>query len=255
MELMVIILVTLIMVSFVGFAIFKIKQQLEVQINKDVDRLSTYYDEILNVKTEELEEKKKALQKLNEECVVSVEDTTCSESATKVIMNENKYVNSSFFKDYNKVKNTFSDVALTHAIEKVLQLIDEEKHTQVSTYKELLSKLDFNIQYNLQSLSVADQLDILQSILGTNVQQNEVLNQYIELNDNFDLSNFITYLNDYIFFNDTQIIVASNQGLAFSDEKINGVRYVKDDTIGEGYQIRYKNKMYDYSISLGGNNE
>lgn len=255
MELMVVILVTLLMVTFVSFAIYKIKQQLEVQVSKDVDRLSVYYDSILDEKTAQLEAKIAQLEGLNK----GVEEVVCvsatSDTQTTVITNDSKYVHSDFFKDYNKVKNKFCEVAGTHALAKVIELVEEGKDNKVNAYKEVLDTLDFNLQYSMQSLKVQDQLEVLQTVLGESRDKNEILVEFTRIYDGFDLSQFIAYIKDYIFYNDTEIVVASNQGVAFSNDNIPGVRYVKDMAIGEGYQIRFKDRLYDYSISLGGNNE
>lgn len=254
MELVVVAVVTLIMVVFVGFALWKIKQQLEVQINKDVDRLSTYYDAILDEKTAELEAKIKELEKLEVEPEV-VEESVEVESAATIMMGESRYVNASFFKDYNKVKNTFSTLALGQALEKVGELLERHKVGEVEVYKEVLELLDFNVQYNMLTLSVSDQLEVLQEVLGDSKDKNKILENYLERYSEFELNTFIQYVKEYVFHNDTQIMVASNTGASLVDEPIKGVTYLKDETIGEGFTVRYKDKLYDYSISLGGNNE
>lgn len=254
MELLIVAIVTLIMVVFVGFALWKIKEQLEVQINKDVDRLSAYYDAILDDKTAQLEAKIKEIEALEIEKEVEVESVE-ETPATTIILGESRYVNSDFFKDYNKVKHAFSSVAIEQALEKVGELLEVHCIVKIDAYKEVLDVLDFNVQYNMLTLPVSDQLDVLQEVLGENKDKNNILANYLDQNQEFDLNVFIQYIKDYIFHNDTQIVVGSNTGQALVEEQIKGVTYVKDETIGEGFTVRYKDKLFDYSISLGGNNE
>ncbi len=254
MELLIVAIVTLIMVVFVGFALWKMKEQLEVQINKDVDRLSAYYDAILDEKTAELELKIKQIEEISidkEEEAEPVEDG----SANTIILGESRYVNTDFFRDYNKVKHTFSSMALDQALAKVAELLEIHGLNKVQAFKEVLDVLDFNVQYNMLTLCVDDQLEVLQEILGDSEEKNNILVEYLKINREFDLNLFIQFMKEYIFQNDTLIMVASHTGAPLVDETIKGVSYVKDETIGEGFTVRYKDKLFDYSISLGGNNE
>lgn len=255
MGVMIVVIVSIVMISFVAFAIIKIKKQLEVQINKDVDRLSTYYDNILDEKMMLLSEVEEKIKKMQEIDCSEPENKEKIQGESHVIMNDNKYIHSSFFKDYNKIKNQFSNVATTYAINKVIELLEERKNNKVQEYKLLNEKLNFNVLYNLESLGIEDQLEVLQTVLGQSVEQNSILEEYMNAKQNFKLNDFVSYLNDYIFANDTEIIIASNQGFRLIEEDTKGITYVKDTTIGEGYKIRYKDRMYDYSISLGGSNE
>lgn len=255
MELIAMILVVLLMVLFVCMGIAKIKKQLGEQIGKDVDRLAVYYDSILDAKKHEVAKKEDQLDELNDLLNVEQEEEVDYEKSKYVLTNEGKYIDQGFFTDYNNVRNKFFDFAKDNTIEKATVLSKERKDINAHEFKELLSLFNFHLQYSMHTLNQEEQLDIIREVVSNSTGKRRILQRYLAQHEYFEFVDFMNFIRDYIFYHDSKIIVSSHEGESLVDDELRNVTYVKDVSIGEGYTIRYRDNLYDYSVSTGGKYE
>ena len=79
-------------------------------------------------------------------------------------------------------------------------------------------------------------------------ENSELLSSYEKLNGDFDVENFISYLDMEIEKNDPTIYVfVGNKNVSFNDVSKRVKTIFKED-IYRGIQIKYKGNVYDYSI-------
>ncbi len=249
------IFVVVIMTIFVTLAIARIKEQLGIQISKDVDRLAVYYDAILDNKSKEIAKKEDEIEDLNDLLNVEVEEEVDYEKNKYVIMNEGKYIDQNFFTDYNKVRNNFYDFSRNEAGDKATVLSKARKDINAHEFKELLSLFNFHLQYSMHTLTQDEQLEIIREVVSNSTGKRRILQRYLAQHDYFEFVDFMNFIRDYIFYNDSKITVASHEGEPLTEGELRNVSYVKDTSIGEGYTIRYRDNLYDYSVSTGGKYE
>lgn len=254
-ELIAVIIFVVAMVAFVAVAIAKIREQLGEQIGKDVERLTVYYDEILDKKNEELKDKKLEIAKVDELLNVEIKEEVDYEKSKYLIIPEENYINEEFFVDYNKVKFDFYDFSKDATLDIAVYLTKQRKDINVHEFYELLEIFDFNLQYNMHTLQTEEQLEIIKTVVQNSSGKRRILQKYLASHQNFEFVNFMDYIRDYIFNNDSRIRISSNHATVLTQEELRNVSYNKDSSIGEGFQIRYKNALYDLSVSLGGKYE
>lgn len=254
-ELIAVIAVVVVMATFVAISISKIKEQLSIQIGKDIDRLAVFYDGILDTKSKELQDKEDELDRINDLLDVEEEEQVDYEKSKYVLVPEENYVDEEFFIDYNTVKHSFYQLSKDLALEKAVYLTQQRKDINVHEFKELLELFDFNLQYSMHTLQQEEQLEIIRTVVSNSTGKRRILQRYLARNDKFEFVAFMDFIRDYIFNNDSSIIVTSHVGEVLTLDELRNVTYHEDHSIGEGFDIRYKNSLHDFSISLGGKYE
>lgn len=245
-----VILVMTIMVGFMVVAITKVKEQVNSQIGKDVERLLNIYDSLFEKKSQQLADIEMKIEEKSMELYQSNEEEMTYEVMPlgTVIIDQGQYINPYFFKDYTFIKNNFHDLSYIAMKETVEKLVKVKRDINVHEFKELLNIFDYELQYQMSTLPQQDQLEVIHMVAHHSLGKRRILQKYIEQADEFDFRDFMDYVRDYIFNHDTVIYVLSYSGKPCLENMPKNVIYLKDESIGEGYIVKFRNSIYDYSL-------
>lgn len=248
-----VVLVMGMMLFFMIITISKIISQINNQIFKDVQRSLDIYDPIFERKSLELREIEEKLAKKHQELDYQEEvdsgfDSLYLSNNVSVSMKNVKYINQNFFDDYKQVKNIYHDIAFEQMKEKVNLLIRSRRSFDIHEYREILDIFDYQLQYKMFTLAHNEQLEIIKVVASHSIAKKRILNRYIDAYDTFDFKKFMDYLRDYIFNNDSIIYIFSHSGERCLEDVPKNVVFKKDDSIGEGYIVKYRTQYFDYSL-------
>lgn len=251
MEFITVMIVMIAILALIVMAIIKIKEDIGKQIEKDIDRLVNVYDTILDKKSQELKQCEEDLNSLLErdveEEIDKVEGYLYSEPI--LIQDNANYLESDFFKNYNLLKSEFHDIAYRAMSHLVQELSKKMRDINTHEFKELLSIFEYHLQYEMRTIDAQDQLEIIEELAQNSMGKRRILQKYLNSHNLLDIGDFMDYLRDYIFYNDSIVFVYSNRGEACLHDAPNNVVFLKDQTIGEGYIVRYKGNVYNFSLS------
>lgn len=248
------IIVTIVLSFFMIVAIKNIKEEVDQQIHKDIFQLSSAYFPIIDEKNEQLKNLKQEIERLQqlEATLQNKQQEQKDPYVYQVFIQEKKdYIDSNFFESYAFIQNEFQQLAQEAMQLKVKQLVRMRKDINVHEFKELLDLFDYPIQYEMYTLSAEEQLKVFEVISQNSIAKKRILNRYMKQNENFDFKAFMDYVRDYIYHNDSKVYIYSRDGNACVDEDTNYIVFCKDSSIAEGYKIKCKDQVYDYSLSGG----
>lgn len=158
------------------------------------------------------------------------------------------YINTDFNSDYILVRETFKDLAYEAMVKQVNELIRDRKNINVHELKELQSLFTYDIYYEMLLLDSQEQVEVMNAVVQNSAGKKRILRKYIEHVGKFDFKEFMDYVQDYIFNHDTLIYVYSYDGHHAIENSPKHVLYRIDQTITEGYKVKYKDKIYDFSL-------
>lgn len=263
-------LVILIMMSFM-FIVFKtiIKKINENTKKYFLDKLQDY-DNIIDEKKEEINKQAKELKDIaefkdfkarqeekNEESLSTIESEikkekkqdTQNETPKKEIyynVPTPKYREEAFFKNYKDLKNKFN-INPENIIKEFIK--NNEDKEQIRKYKELekYRKIFTNKAiYDCLTISRKQQYEVIESV--TNDEIKEIM-QFEQIEDNkFDILKYVENLDNLIEnLNPIIYIYVANQSINYNNiyKYINTLIY---KNMSEGIIIRFRDKVYDYSI-------
>lgn len=252
MELVAMILVMIVLICYMGTIINKIRVDVGEQIRKDVDRLVVIYDDLLEEKSQQLQEIEDEIDRLKntetENFSAQYDRDFAEDVSGIVIMQSGNYVDDGFFRKYNIVKNEFHDLAFEAMKATVNQLVRERRDINVHEFKEMLATFDYSLQYEMETLSPESQLEIMDLIFGHSMGKRRIVQSFMEEYNEFSFRQFMDYLRSYIFYHDSIITVYSNTGEKCLDNITKNVVFEKDPAIGEGYIVRFRDRSYDFCL-------
>lgn len=256
MNFIAIIAVMVILIIFIGIAITTLSKQVGKQIDKNVNDVINTYDYLLEEKSRELDEIKAQIVEAKKELESLDRDDDIYDDATNhyegcVFLESGKYTDQTFFEKYNLIRNEYRDLAKEAAAKTALLLSKKRKNLNVHEYKELLNIFDYELQYQMDTLSSKDQRLVMETIINHSDGKRRIVERYQQEYGDFNFEEFIDYLRSYIFFNDNIVKVYSYNGERIVDEHRPNIEYLVDKTIGEGYGIRYRNEFHDFSLKGG----
>lgn len=251
----VVLIVMAIMSAFMLSVIRKLKDTVGDQIQKDVMRLVSNYDDLIEEKSNELQQLKKEIKEIQQ----GIEEAKVHEnlhrtrgfddiSYHQVIVEDGSYIDENFFKYYALVENEFKILAF-QAMEKTVNLlVRDRKNVNVHEFKEILALFDYSLQYEMYTLEPHEQIKVMEFVSQHSAAKKRILRKYIESKGTFDFKEFMDYIRDYIFRNDTTVYVYTHEGEKCLEDMPKHVLFKKDSSISIGYKIKYKDKLYDYSL-------
>lgn len=235
--------------TFLGFAISKLKQDMEAIMSKKVDTIAAKYDEILETKSKLLHAEVE--QKTDQEEMIEYfesEYDTCLQSAQWDFVKHADYVDDSFPIHYRLVKQQFQNYSYDAMCKISDNLLMEKKDFNVHEYKELMNEFTCDLQYEMYTLRSSEQLEVMRSAVQNSVAKKRILNKYVQGHPDFEFKNFMDYVRDYIYYNDSTIYIYSSNDEPAMLNTPNQIVFVKDTGIVEGYKIRFKDRLHDCSL-------
>ena len=189
-------------------------------------------------------------EKIVEESTATAEPTVIEKVETQYAVNEldnASYKNSEFKDDYKNVKEEMN-FDRTDVILDVINSTDEKEDMFADAISKINKDFDFDTIYELSTVDVNRQLDILNSVFDA--KQKLFLDNYLHsLGDRkFDIATFFNYVKEQAKLIDENFYVKTGSLEERFDDLGDNVVTVHDDNIVEGIKVVHKNKMYDYSI-------
>lgn len=248
-----IILVMIMMIVFMVVAINKTKERIHSRIEKDIEKHLNIYDTLFEERRQQLRALEKEIEE-NQNLIVIEREEEREDQIDYIIYASSKnsqqasYIDSHFFDDYVKVKNDFLHLSYAAMEETVKLLMKSKRDINVHEFKELLAIFDYQLQYQMYTLSSKDQLEVISSLAHHSMGKRRILQKYIEQSDEFNFRDFMNYLRDYIFYHDTVVYVYSSDGHDCLNKMPPHVLFLEDKTIGEGYIVKFREHIYDFSL-------
>ena len=161
-----------------------------------------------------------------------------------------RYIDNDFFEDYKNAKDKLMSINKQELIDNVISKVpytgDMERY-QIAL--DILAKLDFDAKFDFVSITLEQQLQILDEVLDDT--EKEIFKEYAnEIDDieEIDILGFIDYVRNIERINTPKVFVsvAENEKDYTNEER--NIFCTEDSNICEGIKIVYQNKVYDYSI-------
>ncbi|MGL4588831.1 MAG: hypothetical protein ACRCUP_01155 [Mycoplasmatales bacterium] len=236
-----IVLLLVICVGLIYMIINSIAQNMNNKISTDLVNKLSVFDEIIEGKREllnELNQKIESFDLSKEEPIVIYQDRYNFQE--KDIL----YKDEEFRDNYLEIKNKYQNLEENLTI--IKQFVGENgtKNGELYTdFAEMEKKLSCQLIEELLVLEKNEQIEHLQAAFNTN--QKLILEKYCDENT-FDIFDFIFYVEVEKEKNDNQIYIIGTQ--EYENIQNEFVKYVYDSNVIEGFKIKYKNTIYDYSF-------
>lgn len=156
-----------------------------------------------------------------------------------------EYQSENILEQFRKIDKSFN-FDNKKIIKEFVENIDDNDTRLFEVLSSIKNKLTFDLIYELQINSFDYQLDSLNNLFSE--EEKEVLSDYINSNNNFDILEFQNYINCQILLNDPIIYVNVSNAMDNYDYIDKRIKTVYDKKIVKGMAIIYKNKIYDFSL-------
>jgi hypothetical protein len=161
-----------------------------------------------------------------------------------------RYIDNDFFVEYKIAKDKLMSIDKQQVIYNV---IDKVPYTgNIERYKlacDIISELNFEVLYNLCSVSIDMQLEILKyALVG---EKRKVLEEFLDALEEFeafDCMKFLDYVKNIRLTEDPNVYVSVAENEQDYTEEAKNIICSVDSNICEGIKIIFQNKIYDYSI-------
>ncbi|MBT1175849.1 hypothetical protein JS530_10135 [Bifidobacterium sp. LC6] len=266
-----VVVVIAVLAVFLVFVIMRSSQRLDDKVKEEFLHSLQVYDTQIDAKSARLDELDAALAQRKAELARSDEERAehalvaaapaadPEASGMRVIENHADYVDPRFFRNYALLQSQFRDQARDAMERTVRELELNQADPKVREYRTVETLLNADTTYQLMTLDPDARAQAVHDIAGRIPEFNRVLTDWNQAQttasagsnaageaDGFNVPAFAAFVSDYIHSNDDQIIVASHTGT-----KLCGgprVRFIKDESIAEGFRVRQGSRVYDYSL-------
>lgn len=257
-ELIVVAVILIVIMLVFVFILFKniMKSMNENAKKYFVNKLQDY-DYILEEKQTKLEEIRAEINEVEEHKNIlentediEVEKTAKIEEKPKEIKYDLKtpeYRETQFFNNYKEVKKIFSVDNEKIIKEFIGQHRNEKENKEYKALKKLREKFDQDAIYGCLTLDSSDQIEILDEVL-TVTEKKLVKFDDLASDNKFTIKNFIKSIEQRMEKLEPTIYIYTN-GLDKRYDLIdNNIIMKQYNNMSEGIIIKYRNKIYDYSI-------
>jgi len=257
-ELIVVAVILIVIMLVFVFILFKniMKSMNENAKKYFVNKLQDY-DYILEEKQTKLEEMRAEINEIEEhknilENKEEIEIKTLSkiEEKPKEIKYDLKtpeFRETQFFNNYKEIKKIFSVDNEKIIKEFINEHKNEKEDKEYKALKKLREKFDQNAVYGCLTLKPKDQVKILEEVL-TATEKKLVKFEQIRTDTRFNIKNFIKTIDQRMEILEPTIYIYTN-GLDKRYDLIDSNIIMKQyNNMSEGIIIKYRNKIYDYSI-------
>lgn len=204
------------------------------------------YDEIIDKKQEKLEELNKTIEEEKNKNIVEYTSNENQIDNSYITLKTPSYIDEDFFENYKKVNDTFNidkEQIINKFIKEYVKNNDNEKYNTLVKLKE---KINFDVIYEIVKSDEKQIVKYLNELLTPN--EKEYLEQYREKEQKFDITSFISYINEQLDKTSPIIYVRIGNKYENYDQINQNIKTVYDEKIYTGMIIIYKGKIYDYSL-------
>ncbi len=245
----VVVILTLILAILFLFTI----RRVNVLVRKNfIDKLQEY-DFLVEDKENKIDELNRTIEAKREEeqyIVTSIEklqakkDAIETEEIDVVIPKGADYQDEKMFEKYRKIKGVFN-FSYENKVREFLEAEVDGKDDLYYIYMGIKENLTHKVVYKISTYSSEEQKIIINELLKDDIKQ--YVKDLIDVK-RFSIAKFVNELETRIMQTDPKIyIYVSNINLNFNhlDDQI---ETIYDEKLTEGFKIKYKGKIYDYSI-------
>lgn len=223
------------------------KQARLEKIKNEINELETSHKNILKDDDEEILEEKENKRNKRKEYASDKPVTSNLERQVKYNLNVPNYRETQFFNNYKEVRKAFTinnEKIIKDFIAQNKNLKEEKEYRAL---KRLRKKFDEETVYGCLTLNTQNQRDILKETLTATEKKLVNLKQLLE-NPRFNIETILKYIDDRMEKIDPTIYIYTNvldKKYEKLDKNIVNKQY---NNMSEGIIIKYRNKIYDYSI-------
>lgn len=201
------------------------------------------YDELIEKKEEEL-------KRLNEQTVVpNVVETTVNDVKEKVnvVIQDDapKYELEGLLEVIKKIDDEFN----FDTTKIVKQFVNYSSNFNADYYNKLLVIKEKITNYGLYNIVIKSELEQLEILKKIGIDDKSLFDIYNFSYKKFNINNFLKILNIEIKKNDPIIYVYVGKKNENFDDLGENVHTQLDNTILKGIKVKYRNVMYEYSLS------
>jgi hypothetical protein len=249
LAIVVVVILTLILTILFLFTI----RRVNILVRKNfIDKLQEY-DFLVEDKENKVEELNKIIENKREEeqyIITNIEKLQAKKELIEinevdvVIPKGADYQDEKMFEKYRKIKGVFN-FSYENKIQEFLENEIDDNEDLYYVYLGIKEYLTHKVVYKISTYSPADQKIIINELLREDIKK--YVKDLINVKK-FSIAKFVNELDTRIMQNDPKIYIhVSNVNLNFNhlDERI---ETIYDETLTEGFKIKYKGKIYDYSI-------
>ena len=161
------------------------------------------------------------------------------------LLNNTEYQNRNIFELNKEIDNKFS-IDYISLIKKFVTLT-KSADNQYSFCNNIKKKFTSDMVYKLKIMSDLELNDYLKKTLSGD--EYKIYKLFTETNTKPNIDNFINYLNELIDLNNPLIVVYVGDKNENYDYLSDNIKTIYSTDIYKGIKIKYKNKIYDYSLN------
>lgn len=223
------------------------------QIEKDAGRLFGMYDELLEEKSQVLENLRQEEEELKLRLPMDDkgERNGRKSAGSSAFAPEPgpvaEFQDRDFAKLYGKVKSAFlvSPEDVAEEFKRQIGKADQAERKVGEALKELRQTLDFESLYQLSCLPKAQQRQVLDAAFG----EEPVYQAWAAEHPEQGASAFSLWLDQALAEADGTLVIKTASAAAREEKKPqDGIIWQEDPSICEGVKVLYKNRLYDYSV-------
>lgn len=241
-------LVICLLVTFMFLILKKTVKTINTQTRLYFVDKSQEYDDLINKKIDKLNEIDKEIKKkeLYREEESNLNNKGNYEFDYNIInlFNNTTYQNKNVFELSKKIDEEFR-IDYISLIKDFISNIGDD--TGYKFCMNIRDKFTSDVIYSLKTLSDMDVINKIREILDDD--EYKIYDLYRGTNVSNNIEGFIDYLNELIDLNNPNIIVYVGDKSTSYDYLSKYVKTVYSSDIYKGIKIRYKNKIYDYSLN------
>ena len=215
------------------------KKQADLEkLNEEIARIKLANQNIL--KKEEIELKVKEVQKNHDELMKKDADLV------KYDLNVPDYREMQFFNNYKELKRLFSndnENIINEFIEEHKNIKEEKEYNNL---KRIRRKFNDEAIYDCMTLDKEKQIDTIKEVLTLAEKKVLKFDDMVQ-KDNFNINVLIKYIDERLEQIEPTIYIYVN-GKENYDHINENIRTMHYNNMAEGIIIKYRNKIYDYSI-------
>ena len=227
------------------FAILRCVKHLNKDVKAKFIKELQRYDELIDEKSKQLQDLQDRIDR--EEMVESPASVIVKqEYLTSTFLPQHaEYENDQFFHQYDNVQQmkVLAREAATAKIEELGAFAQDEAY---QAYHEVEQMFTNDIKYQLMTLREQDLLDVLAKLAQSSTVFKKILKQYSDRCETFDFMQLMNEVHEACASHDTTIYVYTKDKSTM--EPSENVVFIEDDNIAEGYKIKYKAQVFDYSL-------
>lgn len=218
------------------------------EINQEISQIKEENKNIL-VKDEDEEEEETA-DKNKKETSDDFEEVYVPKKPAKEIkynLNVPEYRETQFFKNYKEVREKFTVNNKQIIKDFIAEHKNAKEEKEYKALEKLKSKFNEEAIYGCLTLSSEDQINILNDALTEAEKKLVNFSQMIEKR-NFSIKDLVKFINARMEQIDPTIYIYTNSLESKYDSIDNNIVVIEYSNMSEGIIIKYRDKIYDYSI-------